>query len=116
MLSNSGINKVLLLGQITGDDFIYKKDTIENYLHFTLVTTESIKKGVLNVEHSEYHKIKVPEKLLSLDKLQLLPGQIIYLEGRIHTSSFVDENRIKRYNVEVLVSKIEVLKLIAEPV
>jgi single-strand DNA-binding protein len=115
MLSNSGINKVLLLGQITTDPFVnsYVKD--QNYVCVTLVTNEHIKRGDDNVEHNEYHKIKVPEKLLSQDRLQLQPGQVIFVEGKIHTSSVIDNDKIKRYNLEVIVNKLEILNLVAVP-
>jgi single-strand DNA-binding protein len=112
MLSNSGINKVLLLGQITNDPFINSNVKDQNYISVTLVTNEQIKRGEDIVEHNEYHKIKVPEKLLSQDRLQLQAGQVLFVEGKIHTSSVIDDNRIKRYNLEIIVNKLEVLNLV----
>jgi single-strand DNA-binding protein len=115
MLSNSGINKVLLLGRITNDPFInsYVKD--QSYVSVTLITNENIKRGDDNVEHTEYHKIKIPEKLLSQDRLQLQAGQVVFIEGKIHTSAIIDTGNIKRYNLEVIVNKLEVLNWVALP-
>jgi single-strand DNA-binding protein len=115
MLSNSGINKVLLLGQITNDPFINSYVNDQNYISVTLVTNEHIKRGDDNVEHNEYHKIKISEKLLSQDRLQLQAGQVVFIEGKIHTSAVIDNDNIKRYNLEVVVNKLEVLNLVAVP-
>jgi single-strand DNA-binding protein len=71
------------------------------------VTNEVIKKGHDSVEHKEYHNIKIPEKLLTQDTLY--PGQTLYIEGKIQTTSFVDEKNIKRYNLEIVANKIDVL-------
>ena len=113
MLSNSGINKVLLLGKITNDPFIscYVRD--QNYVSATLVTSEHVKRGDDNVEHKEYHKIKIPEKLLFQDRLQLKAGQVVFIEGKIHTDAIIDNDNIKRYNLEVIVNKLEILNLVA---
>jgi single-strand DNA-binding protein len=109
MLSNTGINKIILLGQI------YQKpqlDTVTGkpgFLCFTLVTNEVIKKGHDSVEHKEYHNIKIPEKLITQDALYLGLGQTLYIEGKIQTTSFIDEKSIKRYNLEIVANKIDVL-------
>nr|WP_067056301.1 single-stranded DNA-binding protein [Mucilaginibacter sp. L294] len=112
MLSNSGINKVLLLGQVTGHPFINKTDKTESYLCFTLVTNELIKKGVDNVGHNEYHKIKMPEKLLQQEGLNLEEGHTLFIEGKIHTTTIIDAERIKRYNLEIIVSKVELISIV----
>jgi single-strand DNA-binding protein len=113
MLSNSGINKVLLLGQITNDPFINSYVNDQTYVSVTLVTNEQVKRGDDTVEHKEYHKIKIPEKLVFQDKLQLQAGQIVFIEGKIHTSAVIDNGNIKRYNLEVIVNKLEVLNLVS---
>ncbi|MGY4537743.1 single-strand DNA-binding protein [Mucilaginibacter sp. UYNi724] len=115
MLSNSGINKVLLFGEITGDPFLNKTDKNQNYLCVTIVTKEAIKKGGDLAEHQEFHKIKIAEKLVNQEDLQLQEGQTIYVEGRIHTTAVFDERNIKRYNLEVFASKIEVIRFITAP-
>lgn len=111
MLSNSGINKVLLLGQVTGGPFINRTDKTETYVCFILVTNEMIKKGVESVVHNEFHKIRMPEKLLQQEALNLEEGQTLFIEGRIHTTTMIDADRIKRYNLEVIASKVELISM-----
>jgi single-strand DNA-binding protein len=112
MLSNSGINKVLLLGQVTNDPFINKTDKTESYVCFTLVTNEQVKKGSDNVLHSEYHHIKISDRLLQQEGLNLEEGQMLFIEGKIHTTTTTDAQRIKRYNLEVVASKVELISMV----
>ena len=112
MVSNSGINKVLLLGQVTGGPFINRTDKTETYVCFTLVTNEVIKKGAENVGHDEFHKIRMPEKLLQQEALKLEAGQTLFIEGKIHTTSIIDAEGIRRYNLEVFASKVELISVV----
>ncbi|MDB5063221.1 MAG: hypothetical protein JWP67_3064 [Mucilaginibacter sp.] len=109
MLSNTGINKIILLGQIYQEPQLDTAASKQNFLCFTLVTNEVIKKGHDSVEHKEYHNIKIPEKLIMQDTLYLGLGQTLYIEGKIQTTSFVDDKHIKRYNLEIVANKIDVV-------
>lgn len=112
MLSNTGVNRAILLGTIT-EPFSQLNDKDGHaFLCFNLVTTEHIKKGSQQTEHYEYHKIKVPQKLLPQDGLQLAPGQSLFVEGKIQTTSFYDEQKIKRYNLEIVATRVDILSTI----
>ncbi|MBD1367089.1 single-stranded DNA-binding protein [Mucilaginibacter sp. ZT4R22] len=111
MLSNTGINKVILLGTAKGP-FRETTDRGQDFLCFNLVTTEYIKKGYEQTEHHEYHKIRVPEKLIAQDSLHLAEGQSLFIEGKIQTASYYDEQRVKRYSLEVVANRIDILSTI----
>ena len=112
MLSNTGINKAILLGQITTDIETQTDANNQQCTCFTMVTVESVKKGQTTVEHKEYHAIKVPEKLMFSENLQLEVGMTVYVEGKIQTNSFIDQSRVKRYVLEIVANKLEILNLI----
>ena len=65
MLSNTGINKIILLGQVTEHPKLNATANNQRFLYFTLVTNEIIKKGQDNIEHKEYHNIKILENWLN---------------------------------------------------
>lgn len=109
MLSNTGINKIILLGQISKVPRVHTFGNEQKQLCFTLLTVENIKKGNDSIEHEEYHNIRIPEKIMLQDVLNLEVGQTIYIEGKIQTTSFVDEQHIKRYNLEIVANKVEVI-------
>jgi single-strand DNA-binding protein len=111
MLSNTGINKVILLGTAKGP-FLQNADKGQSFLCFNLVTTEYIKKGYQQTEHHEYHNIKVPEKLIAQDSLYLGEGQSLFIEGKIQTTSFYDNQKIKRYVLEIIATRVDILSTI----
>ncbi|MBD1394455.1 single-stranded DNA-binding protein [Mucilaginibacter glaciei] len=111
MLSNTGINKVILLGQVTNDPHSGILGKLK-FSCFTIVTNEVIKKGTENTEHNEYHNIRVPEKLMEQESLQIAIGQTLYIEGKIQMSSFVDETRVKRYLSDIVANKVEIINFV----
>ena len=108
MVNNSGINKIILLGQIKETPDSNELDV----LSFVLITKESIKRGIEKIEHLEYHFIKVPQKLVTDDILLMQQGQTLYIEGKIQTVSSYDEHNIRRYRSEIIASKVEVTELV----
>lgn len=106
MFTNSGVNKVFLIGRIDGEPVLKDLDEAEQVLCFTLVTTEVIKDGK---ELTEYHHIKLYREVALSDKAELKKGQMVYLEGKIKTRSYYDEQQIKRYILEIVVIKFSVL-------
>ena len=110
MLSNTGINKIILLGQVSNEAELKRSANNQRHWCFTLVTVEAIKKGSDTVEHHEYHNIKISEKLVEFEAFMLETGQTLYIEGKIQTTSFVDQIGVKRYNLEILASKVEAVK------
>lgn len=115
MHSNTGINKVILMGDISGPPLI-NSDSTQSFVCFDLVTSEYIRKGYEQVEHKEFHHIKVPEKLIQQDSLSIFEGLTLYIEGKIHTNAFIDEQRIKRYRLEIIANRIEILSGVDVPV
>ncbi|AMR33791.1 hypothetical protein A0256_21305 [Mucilaginibacter sp. PAMC 26640] len=111
MLSNTGINKVILMGTTSGP-FLNVTDRNQEFLCFDLITTEYIKKGYDQIEHQEYHHIKASEKLITQESLSIVEGQTLYIEGKIQTTSFVDEQRIKRYRLEIIANRLDILSTI----
>lgn len=106
MFSNTGVNKVILLGTVKGP-FVKIIDKGEAFFCFSLITTEQVKKGNEQIEHQEYHKIKVPEKIMDQALPGVEEGEMLFIEGRIHTTTMIDELRVRRYNLEIFAHKIE---------
>ncbi|TFF34426.1 single-stranded DNA-binding protein [Mucilaginibacter psychrotolerans] len=108
MLSNSGVNKVILLGIAEGP---FEQKTVGglSFLCFSIITAEQLKKGTNYVEHSEYHRVRIPEKLITPEVTALANGITLFIEGKISTTTVIDEQRIKRYNLDIVAHKIDVL-------
>lgn len=106
MFTNSGVNKVFLIGRIDGEPVLKDLDKAEQVLFFRLVTTELIKDGK---ELTEHHHIRIYREAALSGKSELKKGQMIYLEGKIKTRSYYDEQQIKRYVLEIIVTRFSVL-------
>jgi single-strand DNA-binding protein len=108
MLSNSGINKVFLVGHIGKEPRWHSVANEPKMLCFPMVTTEFIKRNGVNVEHVEWHQIKIPQGCIEAEDL-LKKGQLVYIQGKIQTRQFTDEQQVKRYKTEILAIQVQVL-------
>lgn len=74
---------------------------------FTVITTERIKRnGGVDI-HEELHRVKINENLLQAGAIS--KGTLVYLQGRLQTHQYYDEQRVKNY-------KAEIIAYMAEPV
>jgi single-stranded DNA-binding protein len=104
---NSGVNRVFLLGRISGEPH-WQTLNGQRALYLVLSTTENIKKNGGSYEHTEWHNIKMPPEMLT-DGADLKPGDLVAIQGKIQTR-MVFEDGVKLYKTEVLVTNIEKLE------
>ncbi|QQL51225.1 single-stranded DNA-binding protein [Mucilaginibacter ginkgonis] len=96
------VNRVFLLGQISSAP-IHEPGNAG--ITFTLITKEIIPKKESNIEHIEFHFVRVTDKAI-FDKTSLHIGKIIHLEGKIHTYSTFEDG-IKRYHTEIVAGQLQ---------
>jgi len=105
----AGINKVILVGNLGKDPEVTTYENGVKRAAFSLATTESYRDKEGNwQEQTEWHNIVLWRWLAEKN---LIKGDKIYLEGRIRTRSWDDENGKKNYITEIQGDK--VLKLSA---
>lgn len=103
----SGVNKVILLGNLGKDPEIQHFDSGVKKAAFSLATTEVYKNKEGNkVEQTEWHNIVLWRDLADLAEKYLRKGSQIYIEGKIRTRSWEDKDSNKRYVTEVIGDKI----------
>ncbi|MVN22372.1 single-stranded DNA-binding protein [Mucilaginibacter arboris] len=115
MFTNSGINKVFLVGNIGKEPKLHNFTDQPEVLCFPLVTKEIIKKNGEDFELVEWHNIKIPKDVAATNSRQLQKGYLLHVEGKIQTRSFYDEQQIKKYKLEIIVTKFQVLSAVPEP-
>lgn len=106
------VNKVILMGNV-GKDPEYK-DFDNNGLvaKFTLATTDRAFKtenGTEVPERTEWHNIVLQNGLAKVAKEYVKKGDKLYIEGKIRTRSYEDNNGVKRYVTEVYGYNMEML-------
>lgn len=106
------VNKVILMGNV-GKDPEYKDfDNGGSVAQFTLATTDRAFKtanGTEVPERTEWHNIVLQNRLAKIAKEYVKKGDKLYIEGKIRTRSYEDNNGVKRYVTEVYGYNMEML-------
>jgi len=88
----AGVNKVILVGNLGKDPEIRHLENGTAVANFTIATSESYKdKGGNRVDQTEWHNIVVWRKLAEIAESYLKKGSQIYLEGKLRTRSWEDQ-------------------------
>ncbi len=97
-----GLNKVTLIGNLGKDPETKYLDGNVALTKFPLATTESYKdKNGEQVSQTEWHNVILWRGLAEVAGKYLKKGSRVYLEGKIRTRSWEDDNKLKRYTTEI---------------
>ncbi|MDZ7860589.1 MAG: single-stranded DNA-binding protein [Candidatus Krumholzibacteriota bacterium] len=107
---SSGVNKVILVGNLGGDPEVRSTGSGTPVANFTIATNESFKTrdGERN-ERTEWHRIVTFGKLAEICGQYLKKGKQVYIEGRIQTRQWEDRSGNKRYTTEVVCNQMVML-------
>jgi single-strand DNA-binding protein len=98
----AGVNKAILIGNLGKDPEIRNLESGVKLARFSIATTETYKdKDGNRVDQTEWHNIVLWRGLADVAERFLKKGNSIYLEGRIRTRQWDDENGNKRYTTEI---------------
>ena len=107
------INKVILIGNVGQDPEIrYAGDAVNGAKVATirLATSERYKDRNGNLqEHTEWHTVVVWRNTADVVEKYVRKGSQIYVEGRIRTRSWDDQNGNKRYATEIMGDTLQLL-------
>ncbi|WMY96876.1 MAG: single-stranded DNA-binding protein [Arsenophonus sp.] len=113
-MSNRGINKVILIGNLGQDPEIRYMPNGGMVANLTLATSESWRdKQTGNIrEKTEWHRIVIFGKLAEIASEYLRKGSQIYIEGSLQTRKWQDQNGQDRYSTEVIVNVTGTLQML----
>ncbi len=98
----TGINKVILVGNLGRD---VQVQTFENGIKkasFSVATDESYKdRSGQKVDRTEWHNVVMWRGLAEVAERYLRKGSKVYIEGRIRTRQYVDQQNITRYFTDI---------------
>lgn len=106
------VNKVILLGHVGKDPDVKSFDNGSSVASFSLATTEkgyTAQNGTQIPDRTEWHNVVCWKGLSKVAEQFIKKGTQIYIEGKIRTRSYDDQNGVKRYVVEVYADKLELL-------
>ena len=106
----SGINKVILIGNLGKDPEVRYLDNGVAVANISLATTENYKnKDGEKVSQTEWHDVVLWRGLAEVAEKYLKKGASIYIEGKIRTSKWVDKDENNRYKTEIMADKMNML-------
>lgn len=106
----SGINKVILVGNLGKDPEVRHLEGNVSVAKFSLATTEYYKgKDGNRVESTEWHNIVMWRGLADSAEKILKKGSLVYIEGKIRTRNYDDKDGHKRYITEIVADTMTLL-------
>ncbi len=106
----SGVNKVILIGNLGKDPETRSFEGGNMTTRFTLATNEVYRdKNGNRAESTEWHNIAMWGKLAEIAGKLLHKGSQIYVEGKLRNRSWEDKEGNKRYITEVVADNFTLL-------
>ena len=106
----SGINKVILVGNLGKDPEVRHLEGGAVVAKFPLATSETYKtKEGQRVDQTEWHNIVMWRGLAESAEKYLRKGSLVYIEGKIRTRSWDDKDGNKRFATEIIADTMTML-------
>lgn len=106
------VNKVILVGNVGRDPEVRYVSQDTPVANFTLATTErgyTAQNGTQVPERTEWHNIVAWRGLAKLTENYIRKGSSLYIEGKLRTRNYQDQNGNTRYVTEIYADEIQLL-------
>lgn len=105
-----GVNKVILVGNLGKDPEVRYLENGAVVANITLATTENYKdKSGNRVSNTEWHDLEMWDGLAKIAEQYLKKGKQIYVEGRIKSDTWEDDQGNTRKRTRIRVSNMTML-------
>ncbi|MEZ4872293.1 MAG: single-stranded DNA-binding protein [Bdellovibrionales bacterium] len=106
----SGVNKVIIIGRLGADPEVKQISSGNTVCTLSVATSENWNdRNGQRQERTEWHRVVVWGKTAELCGKYLAKGRQVYLEGRLQTRSWEDQQGQKRYTTEVVANTVQFL-------
>lgn len=106
----AGVNKVILLGRLGSDPEVRTLPSGGKVVNFSIATSENYtNRNGEKVEQTEWHRIELWENLANIAEQYLKKGDMAYIEGKIRTEKWTDQNGQDRYTTRIRGTAIQLL-------
>lgn len=97
-----GLNKVTLIGRLGRDPEIKYFESGAAKSNFPLATSETYtNKEGQRIENTEWHNVVFWRQLAEIAEKYLKKGSLVYIEGKLKTRSWDDQDGNKKYITEI---------------
>lgn len=106
-----GVNKVILVGNLGGDPEMRQLNSGKMVARLNIATSEGWKDKVTNEfqERTEWHRVSLFDRLAEIAQQYLRKGSKVYIEGRLRTTKWQDQEGRDRYMTEIIGREMQML-------
>lgn len=106
----ASLNKVILIGNATRDpETRYVGDGVP-VCKLSIATNERyVDKAGAQQERAEFHNVVLWRRNAEIAQEYVTKGRQVYVEGKISTNTWTDQNNIKHYRTEIVADRILLL-------
>jgi single-strand DNA-binding protein len=105
-----GLNKVMLIGNLGADAEVRYTPSGQAVATFRVATSRRRRDPNGNMlDETEWHRIVAWERLAELAQNYLHKGRQVYVEGRLQTRQWTDQQGQQRYTTEIVAYEITLL-------
>ncbi len=106
----AGVNKVIIVGRLGQDPEVKTIAGGNTVARLNIATSENWNdKNCQKQERTEWHRVVVWGKLAELCGKYLSKGRQAYVEGRLQTRSWEDQQGQKKYTTEIVANTVQFL-------
>lgn len=103
----ASVNKAIILGNLGADPELRYTPSGAPVATMSVATTDVREKNGEKKEFTEWHRVIVWNKQAENCAKYLSKGRSVYVEGRIQTRSWEDQNGQKRYSTEIIAQSVQ---------
>ncbi|KPV41082.1 single-stranded DNA-binding protein [Thiohalorhabdus denitrificans] len=109
-MASGGVNKVILIGNLGRDPEIRYTTNGNAVANISLATTRRYRgRDGQQQEETEWHRVVMFSRLAEIAGEYLRKGSQVYIEGRLQTRKWQDNNGQDRYSTEVVANEMQML-------
>jgi single-strand DNA-binding protein len=104
------VNRVILIGRLGGDPEVRHLESGVAVAQFNIATNESYKDNMGNwQDKTEWHRIVAWRGLAERAQSSLNKGALVYVEGKVSTRKWQDQNGNDRYSTDIVANYFRVV-------
>ena len=105
----ASVNKVILIGNLGQAPDVRMTHSNMKVAEISIATTRRFTRSDERVEQTQWHTITLWGKLAEIVEKYTTKGSSIYIEGRLETEKWQDQNGQTRYTTKVIAESIQLL-------
>ncbi|MCF6775246.1 single-stranded DNA-binding protein [Thiotrichales bacterium 19X7-9] len=110
-MAKGTINKVILLGRLGADPEVRQTPSGMTVVNLRLATNDGYKDKNSGqfVETTEWHRVVLFARQAEVAAEYCKKGSLVYIEGRIRTNKWQDQQGMDRYTTEIVASELQLI-------